>query len=102
MVSVQVLNEFVSVTRRRFRTQWSELREMLGLIRQFCGDAVPTTQATHERALDVAQRYGVHIYDATVLASAIEAGCDTLYSEDMQDGQRIGSLTICNPFLGSA
>jgi predicted nucleic acid-binding protein len=102
VAGVQVLNEFVSVTRRRFRTPWSELREMLRLIHLVCGDAAPTTQATHERALDVAERYGVHIYDATVLASAIEAGCDTLYSEDMQDGQRIGGLTIRNPFLGSA
>jgi predicted nucleic acid-binding protein len=34
-----------------------------------------------------------------ILAAALEAGCDTLYTEDMQAGQNIGSLRILNPFV---
>ena len=41
-------------------------------------------------------------YDALIVASAIEAGCDILYSEDMQHGGSIGGLAIVNPFLESA
>jgi predicted nucleic acid-binding protein len=102
LVSVQVLNEFVSVARKRFTTPWSELQEMLQLIHSVCGDAVTTSQSTHERGIALAQRYNMHTYDATIIASALEAGCDTLYSEDMQDGQQIGTLTIRNPFLAPA
>ncbi len=46
----------------------------------------------------IAERYRVSIYDATIIASALLADCETLYSEDMQDGQQIGSLTLRNPF----
>jgi predicted nucleic acid-binding protein len=44
-------------------------------------------------------RYGYSIYDALILAAALEADCDVLYTEDMQNGQVIGPLTIRNPFL---
>ena len=98
VVSVQVLNEFVNVSRRKFRQEWKEIEEDLRDIRRFCGPIVPITLATHEAALRIAQRYGYRIYDSLLLAAAIESGCTTLYSEDMQDGQVIGSLTIRNPF----
>jgi predicted nucleic acid-binding protein len=98
-ISVQVLNEFVAVTRRRFKTPWSELREILRLIHLVCGEAAPISQSTHERAVEIAQLHQLHIYDATILASAIESGCDTLHSEDIQHGQQIETVTIRNPFL---
>jgi hypothetical protein len=53
---------------------------------------------THKAALEIAAQYGYHIYDALILAAALDADCDTLYSEDMQSGQTIGALTIRNPF----
>jgi predicted nucleic acid-binding protein len=37
-------------------------------------------------------------YDALIVAAAIEAGCDTLFTEDMQHGRKFGSLTVVNPF----
>ncbi len=46
-----------------------------------------------------AEKYGYSIYDALVASAALEAGCKTLYSEDLQDGQIINrQLTIRNPF----
>ncbi len=49
----------------------------------------------------IAERFGFRIYDSVILAAAIEAGCTTMFSEDMQDGQTVAGLTIRNPFAGS-
>lgn len=98
-VAVQVLNEFVDVARRKMKMSVSDVSFVLDGIRSLCGPVKPMTVATHETALKIATRYGYRIYDALILASALEAGCDVLYSEDMQNGQNIGGLTIRNPFL---
>lgn len=98
-LSVQVLNEFVAVARRKLRMGWEEIEEALSYIRALCGKPVATTVDIHDAALRVGRRYGFHIYDSLMIAAASEAGCTTLYSEDMQHGQRIGSLKIQNPFL---
>jgi len=98
MVSVQVLNEFVSVARRKIRMPWKDVIDALGAIRVLCPSPVPITVATHEAALRIAQKYGYGIYDALVAAAALEADCATLYSEDLHDGQRIDGVTIRNPF----
>lgn len=99
IVSVQVLNEFAAVARRKLRMSWKEIEQALGYIRDLCDDPIPITVKTHEAALRIAQRYGFHLYDSLVIASAQEADCAVLYSEDMQHGQRIESLTLRNPFL---
>lgn len=96
-VSVQVLNEVVTVSRRKFRMSWPEVHEMLSAIRAACTTAGVSVQA-HERGLRIAERYGYQVYDSIIVAAAIEAGCSTLYSEDMQDGQVVDRLTIRNPF----
>ena len=101
VVSAQVLSEFVSVSRRKMRQEWHKIRQDLLDIRSLCGPVQPITLETHEEALSIAQRYGYHIYDSLMIAAALEAGCTTLYAEDMQDGQVIGALTIRNPFLMS-
>jgi len=98
IISVQVLNEFTYVSRRKLKLGWPLIENSLSLIRRLCPQARPIDIETHELALQIAQRYGYTIYDSLIVASAIEAGCTMLYSEDMQDGQRIGSVTICNPF----
>jgi predicted nucleic acid-binding protein len=103
VVSVQVLNELVSVARRKLRMTWEEIDEALAAIRILCPSPVPLTIETHEAGLRIAAQYGYHIYDASVAAAALEAECTTLYSEDLQDGQVIdGRLTIRNPFASSA
>ena len=97
-INVQVLNEFASVARRKLNKSWKEISGALDDIRISCEPAHPLTTKIHEAALKLAARYGFNIYDALILAAAIDAGCDTLYTEDMQDGQKIGALTIRNPF----
>lgn len=49
-------------------------------------------------SLDVQSRYGFAYYDSLIVAAALDAGCTTLYSEDLQDRQRIEGLTVVNPF----
>lgn len=99
VVGVQVLNEFVSVARRKMRMPWKDVTEALDAIRVLCPSPVPITISTHETALKIAAVHGYEIYDALVVAAALESDCATLYSEDLQDGQVIdGKLTIRNPF----
>ena len=99
VISVQVLNEFAAVGSRKLGMSWSEITEALDPVRAIC-EIEPVTVATHDRAIEIAGRYGYSIYDATIVASAIVAGCKTLYSEDLQNGQIVDKhLTIRNPFL---
>jgi predicted nucleic acid-binding protein len=96
-VSVQVLDEFAAVATRKLSRSMDETRAKLSDIRQLCRVRVADLQ-THERGLDIAERYRFSIYDSMLLASALEAGCRTFYSEDLHHGQRIEGLTIRNPF----
>jgi predicted nucleic acid-binding protein len=99
MISVQILNEFVSVARRKISMPWRDVMRALDIFRVLCPSPLPITIEMHESALKIAERHGYGIYDALVPAAALEAGCAILYSEDFQDGQSIdGQLTIRNPF----
>jgi predicted nucleic acid-binding protein len=98
-VGVQQLNEMVSVTRRKMGMPWPEIREALDAILTLCPTPVAITLATHQSALEIAERYGYGIYDALVLAAALQSKCRIIYSEDFQDGQLIeGKVTVRNPF----
>ena len=102
-ISVQILNEFVSVARRKLSMPWPEVKEALDAFRALCPSPLPVTIELHDAALKIAEQYGFAIYDALVVAAALEAGCAILYSEDFQDGQTIeGKLTIRNPFARSS
>jgi predicted nucleic acid-binding protein len=101
-LSVQVLNEFAAVAKKKLKLSWDEVAEALDAVRALCERASPLTVAIHEAALGIAERYGYHLYDALILAAALDAGCDVLYTEDMQDGQKVGALTIRNPFAEAA
>ena len=103
MLSVQILNEFVAVARRKILMSWSEVLEALDAFRVLCPSPLPLTIEMHEAALKIAERHGYNIYDALVVVAALQAGCTTLYSEDLQDGQIIDQkLTIRNPFVRSS
>ena len=100
IISVQVLNEFALVARRKYAMDWDDLEGTLGGFRtRFQVESL--TLATQARAMQLARRYQLRIYDAAILASAELAGCETLYSEDMQHGQAVAGLTIRNPFLSA-
>ena len=102
VASIQVLNEFVHVARRKLRSDWPQIEFALGQFRTSLDDILPITLETHGNAVALARDHGLAFYDALIVASAIEAGCDTLYSEDMQHGRKIAGLAIVNPFLEGA
>ena len=99
VISAQVLNEFTHVAHRKRRRSWPEIEAALAVIRDWFRDIVPITSATHAAAFALARDHSLAFYDALILAAAIEAGCETLYSEDFQHGRRFGDLTVVNPFL---
>jgi len=102
LISVQVLNEMANAARRKLSMSWGEINEVLALIRSVCSVA-PVTIEAHDRGMVVAERYGMSVYDAMIVAAALLGGCKTLYSEDMQDGLLIDHrLRICNPFTNQA
>jgi predicted nucleic acid-binding protein len=99
LASVQVLNEFVHVARRKLRHDWPQIEFALAQFRDSLDDVVPVTMNTHTGAVSLARDHSLSFYDALIVAAAIEAGCDTLFTEDMQHGRKFGSLTIVNPFI---
>jgi len=99
IISVQVLNEFASVASRKLGMSYAEIRDALGTVRAVCQIQALTVD-THDRGLDIAERFGFSLYDSMIVSSALQSGCDILYSEDMQHGQEIdGQLVVVNPFM---
>jgi predicted nucleic acid-binding protein len=97
-ISVQVLNELTNVARRKMLLSWTDTHDFLSLVRRLL-NVVPVTIDSHEAGLALAERYQLSTYDAMIAASALHAGCDTLWSEDLLDGAVLGSgLHIKNPF----
>lgn len=97
-ISIQVLNEFSAVARRKLGMSVGDIREVLAPIRAICRVESLTGQ-THDLGLQVAERYGFSVYDAMIVAAALLADCSILYSEDMQHGQVLEKrLTVRNPF----
>ncbi|MBA2402342.1 MAG: PIN domain-containing protein [Bradyrhizobium sp.] len=100
-ISVQVLNEIANVARRKMQMSWDETHALLNTLRELL-IVHPLTVETHETGLALAERYGLATYDAMIAASALNAGCDTLWSEDMQHGMTLNEgLRIANPFRGT-
>lgn len=97
VVSVQVLNEFASAGARNLGLNWAVIREILLEYRQNF-TVVPLTIETHERGIELAERYQLNVYDGMIVAAALIAECKTLYSEDMHDGLVIDGLTVRNPY----
>ena len=97
-ISVQVLNEFVAVARRKLGKDWdaieAAIEDMLALVEP----PLQLSLATNKAARVLARDQGFSFYDSLIVASALDADCETLYTEDMQDGRKIGTLTIRNPF----
>lgn len=99
VISVQCLNEFANVARRKLGMDWRDVREAIAAIRAVCPVILTLDLETHEEAVRLAERYGCAMYDALIVASALQASAETLWSEDMQHGMVVDRrLRIANPF----
>lgn len=102
VISVQVLNEFTNAARKKLRHEWADIECAVAGFRDVFDAILSLTEQTHSTAFVFARDHNLAFYDALIVAAAIEGGCDTLWSEDMQHGRVIGGLTIRNPFLESS
>ena len=99
VISIQVLNEFTSASIRKIKISNAELDEFLDLFTSTF-NVRSLDVDTFETGLTVSRRYGYQHYDSMIIAAALQAGCEKLYSEDMQHRQIIDKrLQIVNPFL---
>ena len=96
-ISVQVLNEFIAVARRKHKKPWDEILPVTQTAATEC-TVVALSLPMHERAAELAQRTNIGIYDACIVAAAELSGCNVVYTEDLNHGQRIGGVLIHNPF----
>lgn len=99
-ISYQVAQECINVALRKASQKLDP-----AFVRRYLDDTleplilVQNTASLYHRALDVHSRYQFHFYDSLIVAAALSAGCKTLYTEDLQHGQRIEDLLITNPFI---
>jgi predicted nucleic acid-binding protein len=99
VTSVQALNEFANVARRKLAMSWAEVNEALDVIRTLCPTILPMDIDIHADALVLAERDGLAVFDSLMLAAALRADCGIFWSEDLQHGREIdGRLRIVNPF----
>ena len=97
VISVQVLNEVVSVCQRKLKMPWDEIDAVLQAVKASV-QVVPLTEASHELAVQLCKRYQLSFYDAHICSAALIAGSKVLLSEDMQDGMLVDNLVVKNPF----
>jgi predicted nucleic acid-binding protein len=96
VLSTQILQEYANVALRKMRLDANHVRKQLGAHQQF--EIVQVTPAIIHGALDLHQTRSLSFYDALVVQAAIVAGCDTLYSEDLNAGEIMGGVKVVNPF----
>jgi predicted nucleic acid-binding protein len=101
-LSVQVLNEFTAVSRRKQAKEWHEITEAISDVLTLVDPPLALTLGLHTSARLLAEEHQLSVYDALIVTAAIEAECVTLFTEDLQHGRKFGDLTIVNPFTESA
>ena len=101
-ISIQVLNEFTKVLFKKRALPIKQIRKWCDTLLDVC-EVHELSVKTHSLALQLMAKYKLSFYDANIVSAAGLAGCDVLYSEDMQDGLVVRfpdktSLSIRNPF----
>jgi len=97
-VSVQILNEFVNVSRRKLNFSWDSVSRALAHFRLLLDSPIPFTVEMHADAIELSRHHGFAFYNSLVLSAAKRGGCRILYKEDLQDGQTVEGVLIRNPF----
>lgn len=97
VVSAQVLQEFFITVTKKLRRPLTPARASEIVREYLTWTVVDNTGDLLVQAISLQQSGRLSFWDALVVQAAIEAGCDTLYSEDLNDGQRFGPVQIVNP-----
>lgn len=100
IISTQVLSELANTLKRKFNLSDEDVIRVIEQVQNACV-VIPVVTETITQALTLAKKYQYAYYDSLILASALATHCSVLFTEDLQDGQRIETaLTIRNPFMG--
>jgi predicted nucleic acid-binding protein len=101
LASTQILNEACNVWYKKYNLHKAQIIKYLDEIEIICDEILLIQRKTINLALSIKDRYGYAYYDCLMLASALEANCASIYTEDLSDGQLVdGRLRIVNPFKG--
>lgn len=98
VLSVQVLQEFYVIVTRKLKKPLSTTKALEVVKEYLTWNVIENTGGLLTTAIELQQKAQLSFWDAMVVQAAIDSGCDTLYSEDLNAGQRFGSLLIVNPF----
>jgi predicted nucleic acid-binding protein len=98
VVSVQVINEFHSALKRKYKIEEEIIREYVSKGIIGIGKVIPLELQTYKDACKMRDKYSISYWDSVIVASALNSQCETLYSEDMQHGHKVAGLEIRNPF----
>ena len=99
IISYQVVQEFLNAATRKFAVplKLEDAKKYLDFVLEPLCEVSSSIELYHQ-ALEIATEWRFSFYDAVIVASALQAECAELYSEDLQDGQKIRGVTIRNPF----
>ena len=96
-ISYQVVQETLNIVTRKLKASPDEARSLLDNVLEPLWRVNPT-RTLYRRGLELQARYRFGFYDCLIIAAALDAGCKTLYTEDLQHGQQVETVTIVNPF----
>ncbi len=103
VVSTQSLNELANVLLRKQKRDWDDVKRAVRAVIMRSSVVVTLDLDVHHLGLRLAERYRLSVYDGMIVAAALTAECDTLYSEDMHHGLVVdGRVRIVNPFAAAA
>ena len=97
-VSAQVLAEAYCVIRRKSKPSWTESQIDLWLTTMMEHPVAPIDAALVRRGVDISRRYLISYWDGAIIAAAESLGAGTVFTEDLNDGQSFGTVTVRNPF----
>jgi predicted nucleic acid-binding protein len=98
VLSIQVLQEFYVNVTKKVKKPLTSAKALEVIEEYLTWTVVENTGRLLTSAIELQQKAQLSFWDAMVVQAAIEAGCDKLYSEDMNAGQRFRPLVIVNPF----
>lgn len=99
LISLQVINEFSNICLKKLRLDGLAVISAIQEITR-ATNVVGFSLSTQLQALQLCHQHSFSYYDALIVATALENGCITLYSEDMQHNQLVeNQLRIVNPFM---
>lgn len=95
-ISAQVISEFTNILFKKTKRRPDEIRKLIEIFSPL--NRIDMTAILVDDAIGIKERYGIQYYDALIIAAAKQCGCDTILSEDLDDGQVYDGILCRNPF----